>query len=298
MSFNSSLQCVPNKFIDQILDLYYDIKSKTTNDQNLFVKDEREKMRDMNLKTILNYIKETINILVQLKCEESLNRFNSEIKSKFTANEADLIEQQDEYEKIICKLESEIRNHIKIQYQMKLHNESIEFKVQDLECVLVDYEELQKKFEDYENKVIANDYSHATDKKENEILILKSENSNLKNIVSNLELKIKNSNINNEGKLEEIKKQYEKELNKNLEIIEKLNKKIRVYAKMLKNYSMDKNCGVVSNSNSNSNNTINSKINGGGVTLSINKESIDFKGIIHSVKKIKIKIYFLFFYIF
>jgi hypothetical protein len=222
---------------DEISNLYFDIKSKIKDSNDSIQSDEREKFKSLNLKTIINYLKESIEILIEKTWEDSQQKLKNELSKKSKTVEEEFLEQND-YEKIICKLESEIRNHIKIQYQMKLHSESMEFKLQDLESVLADYEDLQKKVEMYESKMMVDDYSSQTDKKENEILILKSENSNLKNIIKNLEQKLINAQ-NDDTRIDELKKQHEYEQSKNNEIIESLSNKVRAYAKMLKTSNLE-----------------------------------------------------------
>ncbi len=100
-------------------------------------------------------------------------------------------------EKIIRKYENDIRKFIKEIFEVKIENKTLENKVNFLNKKEEEYEKLKKLTHSYldknTNKFIIND------KKENEILILRGENSNLKKIIEKLEneIKYKNEEINN-----------------------------------------------------------------------------------------------------
>lgn len=57
--------------------------------------------------TILDYIKNSIDIIVELKAEEKLEEY----KKKSSMEEE---ENQNEYESLLRKLESDIRQHIRV----------------------------------------------------------------------------------------------------------------------------------------------------------------------------------------
>jgi hypothetical protein len=63
---------------------------------------------------------------VDLLVNEKLKDFDKEGKYDMTQSSV-------EYDKIIQKLEAEIRNHISVQQQMKLYIESYQTKIEDLE---------------------------------------------------------------------------------------------------------------------------------------------------------------------
>jgi hypothetical protein len=63
---------------------------------------------------------------VDLLVNEKLKDFDKEGKY-------DMTQSSGEYDKIIQKLEAEIRNHISVQQQMKLYIESYQTKIEDLE---------------------------------------------------------------------------------------------------------------------------------------------------------------------
>lgn len=235
---------------DYIQHFYLDIKSKIMNHQSekiLIIDEEKEKLKDVDLLTLLHYIKESVSILIQIKCEEEVKKIQKEMREKlfyegdklfFDAKEEliskekpNLFSQQAEYEKLLVKLEADVRSHIKVEYQMKLHNEYLEAKMEDYEDMENELERMQKKIEKYEEKISTTEYSTVTDKKENEILILRAENTNLKNTIYSFEEKLKYLN-ESESKLKTIKEEYEKELDANCELISKLKKKIQNFEKL------------------------------------------------------------------
>jgi len=69
--------------------------------------EEKEKLRKTNPLTIIDYIKNSIDILIDLKVEEKLEAIKK-------LNLSDEIEKQNEYETLLRKLESDIRLHIKV----------------------------------------------------------------------------------------------------------------------------------------------------------------------------------------
>jgi chromosome segregation ATPase len=117
---------------------------------------------------------------------------------------------------------------------MKLHNDYIESKMEEFEELLSENENMKNIIEKYEKKINLDEYSTVTDKKENEIFILKAENTNLKSTIKTLDEKL-NKLQDVEKKMNITKKQYEKEIeNLNLNL-EKLNKKLLSYEEMIKN---------------------------------------------------------------
>lgn len=111
MNFNITEDSLLKKLINAIKDLYVDvkIKYKCDNEQD-FKKNELNKIKDINVFTVIDYIRESINIYVNYKLDEARNSTND------TNNNQKIFDINDEevYEKIIKKLEADIRNHIKV----------------------------------------------------------------------------------------------------------------------------------------------------------------------------------------
>ena len=163
---------------DAITDLYLDVKIRSSEeidqyDTNQFQK-ERDRLNSLSLVTIVEYIKSSIEILMNMKLDESEQKTTSKYRpssrpyfkreDKASVNELELgknktsdpkkeidldpskikledtnksiltdYEPPKEYEKVIQKLEADVRNHIRVEQQLKLHIETVHNKMEELE---------------------------------------------------------------------------------------------------------------------------------------------------------------------
>ena len=109
------------------------------------------------------------------------------------------------YENIIRKLEEKERYLIKARFQDKLQKEAMENKINEYMDMEDEFEEMKTKLKYEDGRFLNND------RKDNEIIIIRSENSKLKNTVDELEKEIsKLKNINNEQnkKINSLKEEY------------------------------------------------------------------------------------------
>jgi len=103
--------------------------------------------------TVLSYIKTKFEDLMQLRLEEEKdvgsskqkpNRFDANINngatSEFTSTFHSLDLPPEEYEQQLQDYEAEVRNHIKVEQQLKLHIEVLQEKIDDLEREKKDWE--------------------------------------------------------------------------------------------------------------------------------------------------------------
>jgi hypothetical protein len=88
------------------------------------VNEEKDILRRQDPYTITKYIKTSIDILIDLKVEERMDCLKL-----ITNEETDL----SEYEELLRKLEADIRSHIKLEHQLKLHSETLQSKLDDFE---------------------------------------------------------------------------------------------------------------------------------------------------------------------
>ena len=195
-----------------IYELYINLK-------NSFSKLELNKLSngtepDINSSTetsiLLNYLKSYINFLIQEKTLYSKNDFdnnNSEIISSI-----EIIRQLESY---IRKLEDDIKYLIKTHYQNKILRDSLETKLRAYMQIEDDYEKLKEKVRYEEGKFMEND------RKDNEINILRRENSNVKKEVLKLKKQLEKLN-----EIEEKNQELEAKHHNDEEIIKKLNIKI------------------------------------------------------------------------
>lgn len=81
--------------------------------------------------------------------EEKINEIvNARVKELHNKGQYDLSQSPEEYEKIIQKLEAEVRTHISVQQQMKLYIESYQAKLEENES-------LEDRIKSYEDEISA-----------------------------------------------------------------------------------------------------------------------------------------------
>ena len=164
----------------KIYELYYyileQIKGKKINKDKKEIENE---IISIDISTIIHYIKESIPILINNKIEEFI------IKQKDDKNvsnkDNNLKNQMLLYENQLRNLESQLRYYICKQLQYKIQKESYESKIRNYLQIENEYEILKQKVK-YDGKNFLNN-----DRKENEIEILRRENSNLKKAISKFE---------------------------------------------------------------------------------------------------------------
>jgi len=161
-------------------ELYTDIKT-------FLVSNEKEKQNNefhqeitssTEPQTMIKYLKNCIQILID---EKKNNKEKND--SIITPDNDDIVKQLKSYTK---KLESDIKYYIKKVFTYKIQKDSLENKVKAYMEIEEEYEELKEKVK-YENGKFLNN-----DRKDNEIIILRRENSNLKKEINKLEEKSKN----------------------------------------------------------------------------------------------------------
>ena len=202
MSLNKKLNTIPKKFnIEQeLFDIYTNlIQLLTAHDlfkQIQILKDLSDKnynIKKTKTKIIIEKIKEIIKITV-IKLSELY-------KEKF---------QMCNY---ILKLENDIRKNTKEILENKVEKELYLFQLHKFSEINKEYEQLKNKVK-YKKGKFLND-----DKKENEIFILRQENSNLKNEISKLQEKLNrykiNKKVNNNIIINSYNKKYTSNITKN-----------------------------------------------------------------------------------
>ena len=190
----------------QLYDLYIDIKT-------FLVSSEKEKQNNENLKeissttepyTLIKYLKNCINILIE---EKKINKgINYDNLSQDNNNN------NRQLETYIKKLENDLKYSIKKQFMFKIQKDSLEMKIRGYMEIEEEYEELKEKVKYEGGKFLNND------RKDNEIIILRRENSNLKKEINKIEEKSKN---------------FEKKTKDDLEIINGLKFKVAQLNKKL-----------------------------------------------------------------
>ena len=116
------------------------------------------------------------------------------------------------YEQLIQKTEMQLRFHIKNEYMLKLQKDALEHKIKNLLIRDEEYEKLKQ----LTNVIVENGHFILNDRKENEIIILKAENCNLKKAINKFEKEIEKKNRREKELKNEIQiiiETYDKKLN-------------------------------------------------------------------------------------
>ena len=121
---------------------------------------------------------DNIKNITTLSLTYNNNFKNEEIKLSNNKNKE---EHYIQMESMIKKLEFDIKYYLKNLLHYKIQNNSLEQKINSLMSIEEDYEDLKQKVKYDGSKFLEND------RKENEIMILKNENSKMKKVITNLE---------------------------------------------------------------------------------------------------------------
>jgi len=217
----------------ELYSLYNTIKNRISD--NKIFKNNLQKIADINKVTSKDLINVIKNFFIDLISNRDLQLFlNSNDMNELRKNYLQLESQ-------IRKLEIDNKYYLKNLMQNKIIKDSLEMKLNAYMSLQEEYEELKEKVKYEGGKFLDND------RKDNEIIIVRQENSSLKKEI----LKLENKNKINEKKIKEYQNII-KELEYNKEY---LNKKIYTLEKDIKE------------------NTINMKQNGSGLYKGINSSS-------------------------
>ena len=209
-----------HKWKELLYNLFYEIKSEIINSKIEIEEDEyQENINSTTIPQLVNYIHDSIQILLKKKIEDTKEE-QKELDKKFYLN-TNLISCEDNKEKkfqnffenenIIRNLESKQRILTKNYFQQKLQIDAMENKIEEYMEMEDEFEEMKTKLKYEDGRFLNND------RKDNEILIIRGENSILKTEINKLEEKVKSLEeiINTkEKKIEEINKELEKMKNK------------------------------------------------------------------------------------
>jgi len=218
----SKYQKKEHKWKELLYNLFYEIKSEILNTKLEIEEDEyQENINTTTIPQLVNYIHDSIQILLKKKIEDSKEeqkeidkKYYLEKNSKKGENQNKInIEDTNflEYESIIKNLESKQRILTKNVFQQKLQIDAMENKIEEYMEMEDEFEEMKTKLKYEDGRFLNND------RKDNEILIIRGENSILKNEINKLEEKVKSleEEVNKkELKIEEINKELENLKNK------------------------------------------------------------------------------------
>lgn len=130
---------------------------------------------------------EELDTLDELSIEEVMENFNDllnellNFKRDYKASDkAELVQRSEQFENMLQKLEAEVRNHISIEHQLKLHIETGQNKTEELEKFR---SEAEAKISAYEKKFEKNKNGKRDEKKDMALLKFEVECSKLKSLL-------------------------------------------------------------------------------------------------------------------
>ena len=213
------------KWKDMLYELFYEIKSEILGCKIEMDEDEYEdNVKSITIPKLVDYLHDSIKILIEKKMYDAKVE-QKKIDRKLLANNNNIILALDEksmYENIILKLESKERYLLTLIFKKDLQINVLENKISEYMDMEEEFEEMKTKLKYEDGRFLLND------RKDNEISILRRENSNLKESIKQLEKKItdiENDIINKDKKILEFQdtnKKYKtkiKELQKQNEIL-------------------------------------------------------------------------------
>ena len=201
-------------FKEQLYVFYLEIKGELTK-KNIEI--EKSKLQEIanstNPSTILNYIRELFYMIINIKLPPEIEKLEINNKTNNKSNDLNQLENH------IRKLEYDIRLLLQREFQNKIKRDTLEMKLNAYMEMENEFEELKEKVKYEGGKFLNNE------RKDNEIIILRQENSLLKKEIE----KYKENNDIYESKIKleqetitELKKQISS-LNKKVTKIEKEN---------------------------------------------------------------------------
>ena len=212
-----------HKWKEMLYELFYEIKSEILGCKIEIDEDEyQENVRAITIPQLVNYLHDSIKILIMKKIDDT-KKEQREIDKKFYTNDINYkltVDEKNQYENIIRKLESRERFLSKVIFKKELQKNALENKVSEYMEMEDEFEEMKTKLKYEEGRFLKND------RKDNEIIILRGENSNLKQSIKKFQEKVtalekeildknkKNGQLQKElnnlkEKIKDIQKQYE-----------------------------------------------------------------------------------------
>ena len=236
MSEENSQNFSELEFKEQLYVFYLEIKGELTKKNIEIEKDQlQEIVNSTNPSIILNYIRELFYMLINIKFPQEEEIEESNIKK--ISNKSPEYTQLENH---IKKLEYDIRLFLQKEFQNKIKRDTLEMKLNAYMEMETEFEELKEKVKYEGGKFLNNE------RKDNEIIILRQENSILKKEIT---------------KYKENKDLYESKIKSEQETITELKKQISSLSKKVTKIEKD-NINIKQPNNNNS--SINININNNG----------------------------------
>jgi len=209
-----------NQIKEELFSLFKGIKDDIPNDKLPLNRKNIQNISTLDSITLITYIKESIPILINQKISEAKTQNNNDISVEFEEY-SNLKKEYYQLENQLKKVESDNRYYLQKYLKSEIQKKVLDMKLNAYMCLEEEYEELKEKVKYEGGKFLDNE------RKDNEIFILRAENSALKKEILKFEHNIKTK----ENRIKE-HQQTIKELKFN---IENLNHKIFNLKKFVNN---------------------------------------------------------------
>jgi len=216
-----------NKIKEELFSLYKGIKDDIPNDKLPINKKNIQNISTLDSITLITYIKESIPLLINQKISEAITQNNNNEFSVELEENSNLKKEYYQLENQLKKAESDTRYYLKSYLKCEIQKKVLEMKLNAYMCLEEEYEDLKEKVKYEGGKFLDNE------RKDNEIFILRAENSSLKKEI----VKLENINKNKDYKIKEHLKTI-KDLQNN---VENLNRKIFNLKKIINNNNINNN---------------------------------------------------------
>ena len=210
---NASSHSSTYKHKEQLYNLFYELKSEIQGCKIEIDEEEYEdNVRSITFSNIFKYVRDCIQILLKTK-NATIHQLTSQLQlTSSTTSRSDVVQ----YEALLRNAESKQRKLLRRVFMHRLQREAMENKISDYVDMEAEYEEMKTKYKYEDGRFLNND------RKDNEIYILRSENSKLKKEIVMLECKVKGLIKENKeimGKMQEKEKECVKlaSINMNLQ---------------------------------------------------------------------------------
>ena len=181
-----------NKIKEELFSLYKGIKDDIPNDKLPINKKNIQNISTLDSITLITYIKESIPLLINQKISEAKTQNNNEFSIELEEN-SNLKKEYYQLENQLKKAESDTRYYLKSYLKCEIQKKVLEMKLNAYMCLEEEYEDLKEKVKYEGGKFLDNE------RKDNEIFILRAENSSLKKEI----VKLENINKNKDYKIKE-----------------------------------------------------------------------------------------------
>ena len=159
-----------HKWKELLYELFYEIKSEILGCKIEIEEEEyQENVRSINIPKLVDYLHDSIQILIKKKMDDAKLEQKKRDKRYYTNNVNTILslDEKEQYENLIRKLESKERILSKIIFQNKLQKDVMENKISEYMEMEDEFEEMKTKLKYEEGRFLKND------RKDNEIIIIR-----------------------------------------------------------------------------------------------------------------------------